>query len=266
MTPHPTEAALHDFADGALPPAQAAGVRRHLAECGECRARVERIRALAERLAGLPRLGEPPRDLFPDIAARVHRGALDDDVPLDDLPPLLDDADEHEGDSGRGADDGVRVTPLRPRRAEPVSSGAWLLRAAAAALLFVGGVAVGRGTGPAEKPQAVAGADTPTVVVPKIVDSNDATLAAREIQRTGSEYVAAVAAFTSLTDNASADEVAQAREVALSAIYGASKELARVSRSDTAAAAIFRTVANELGPAPPTRDTAAADSTGGVRF
>jgi hypothetical protein len=71
---------LDDYLDGALPPGQVDAVEAHLAECAECRAEVEQLRAIVEGAAALPQSIQPPRDLWPDIDARL------DVVPLGERP------------------------------------------------------------------------------------------------------------------------------------------------------------------------------------
>ncbi len=60
---------LDDYLDGNLSADKAQAVEAHLAECAECRAEVEEIRAILEGAAELPRSIEPPRDLWPAIDA-----------------------------------------------------------------------------------------------------------------------------------------------------------------------------------------------------
>lgn len=62
---------LDDFFDGALPPAEREAVMDHLEGCGECRAELERMALLQAETRALPRGIAPPRDLWPEIAARL---------------------------------------------------------------------------------------------------------------------------------------------------------------------------------------------------
>lgn len=101
-----------------------------------------------------------------------------------------------------------------------------LLRLAAALLLFASGVAVGRFS-----------ASTSGTAAPAEVPSHPLA-AAEEVQRTGSEYVAAVAA---LRDEARAETRDQGREAALSTVFGAAHELARMAPEDPAARQILTT-------------------------
>ena len=71
MTAHLTEEQLNGFADGALAPAVRAEVARHLEECAQCRAEVDGTRDVLEAAAGLPKIIEPPRDLWLDIRPRL---------------------------------------------------------------------------------------------------------------------------------------------------------------------------------------------------
>jgi hypothetical protein len=141
---------------------------------------------LLRRLAALPREAEPDRDLWPGIAARLTAP-----VPI-----------------------------ARPGRAR------WLVQAAAAVLLFAGGVAVGRHweARPALPSQA----------------QRDPLAPAVEVQRTGTAYVAAL---RSLAEAPGSPGIrAQGREAALSVLYGAAHELVRISPEDPGATQILKTV------------------------
>jgi len=203
MTMHPTEAELHDHADGLLEDGDAARMEAHLAACGECAAFSARVRSLAAALSALPRAGDPARDLWPEVAERTV------DAPRGVIP--------------------FPTAAARARRAP--SRTAALQRAAAAALLFIGGVGVGRVTGARAEPEQPA----------------TAMEAAARVQRAGTEYVAAVAAFTSFTHSASQGEMAQGRDAAFAAMYGAAKELTRLPAPDSSATEIYRTVSGTRG-------------------
>jgi|GEM_PF-2806925 len=210
MTMHPTEAELHDHADGLLPEADAARMDAHLAECGECAAFVARVHSLAAALSALPRAGDPARDLWPEVAARTT-----------DAP------------------EGVIPFPAAAARARRGPSRPVVLRRAAAVLLFAGGVGVGRVTGarPEPAPGPVFFAERPASPME----------AAARVQRAGTEYVAAVAAFASFTGSADERDMAQGREAAFAAMYGAAKELTRVPARDSSATEIYRTVSGTRG-------------------
>ena len=69
---HVDEGLLHAYLDGELSPAEAQGVDAHLAQCPECRRRLEEERALIARAAELLALGAPPdRELPPFRAGDV---------------------------------------------------------------------------------------------------------------------------------------------------------------------------------------------------
>lgn len=110
-----------------------------------------------------------------------------------------------------------RTVPARPR---PSS----LLRWAAALLLFVSGVAVGHVWGRSSAASAPS--------------SSHPLAAAEEVQRTGTEYVAAVAA---LRGEARSEVRTQGREAAFSTLFGAAHELSRLSPEDPAARQILTT-------------------------
>ncbi|MFL6201516.1 MAG: hypothetical protein ACJ76J_20275 [Thermoanaerobaculia bacterium] len=113
----------------------------------------------------------------------------------------------------------ARIAPgqAAPARRSP------LLRLAAALLLFLSGVAVGHFWGSS----SAAGAPV----------SRHPLAAAEEVQRTGTEYVAAVAALRGETRYVRT----QGREAAFSTLYGAAHELSRLSPRDPAARQILTT-------------------------
>lgn len=97
-----------------------------------------------------------------------------------------------------------------------------LLRAAAAVLLFVSGLAVGHVWGRSSAATAPA--------------SSHPLAAAEEVQRTGTEYVAALAA---LREETRSEVRTQGREAAFSTLYGAAHELSRLSPESPAARQIL---------------------------
>lgn len=147
-------------------------------------------RAIAERLAALPKDADPRSDLWHDIAARI--------------------------------------------RSEPVfQRGSTLVQLAAASVIF----AVGLGTG-----LAVSGGAPQPSVQPSAMA---AMQLAAEVQRTGTEYVAALAAFASAVDSLSADARRQGREAAIAALLGAAKEWADLSGVVPEDLALYRTISSE---------------------
>lgn len=190
MNRHLTEEQILDL----LAPGAQRGpeIRRHLAGCPECRARLESEEPLSERLDALAREVDPPRDLWPDvrkgIAEEGRRRAVD----------------------GNGAGGG------RSRWVRPA------LQAAAAAAVFALGTAVGRSL-PSGTPEAGPGT------------AADPLVAAADVQRAGTEYVAAIARFRATASDAPAPAVDQARDVVLATVHGAAWELARLSPRDPTA-------------------------------
>lgn len=112
----------------------------------------------------------------------------------------------------------ARTAARPPRRASA------LLRLAAALLLFASGVVVGLVWGRSSA------ASAPPVQSPMA--------AAEEVQRTGTEYVAAVAA---LREETRSEVRTQGREAALSTVYGAAHELTRLSPDDADASRLLST-------------------------
>jgi hypothetical protein len=65
-------AELDAWLDGSMPQAARARVELHLAGCPECREIAEDARAVVPLARALPREVEPPRDLWPEIRARIE--------------------------------------------------------------------------------------------------------------------------------------------------------------------------------------------------
>ena len=89
-------------------------------------------------------------------------------------------------------------------------------RAAAAIVIFGAGAAGGFFLRPA--------ADAPE---PGTMD--EALALAAEVQRTGSEYIAALAAFAAVVDSLSNDARSQGRDAAIATLFGAASELAALT-------------------------------------
>ncbi len=69
---------LSDYVDGTLSAAQADAVARHVESCDACRHEVAALRELIARAEALPRSVEPPRDLWPGIAAAISAGEAEE--------------------------------------------------------------------------------------------------------------------------------------------------------------------------------------------
>ncbi len=90
------------------------------------------------------------------------------------------------------------------------------LRAAAAIVLFGAGSASGFALGSRDGARPDGSLD-------------EALALAAEVQRTGSEYIAALAAFTAVMDSLSSDARGQGTDAALATLYGAANQLAILS-------------------------------------
>jgi len=66
---HVDDGILHSYLDGELTPAEARGVDAHLAQCPECRRRVDEERALIARAAELLAVATPPDRALPPFRA-----------------------------------------------------------------------------------------------------------------------------------------------------------------------------------------------------
>lgn len=106
----------------------------------------------------------------------------------------------------------------------------FLVQTAAAVLLFAGGVAVGRQWEERPDPSSA----------PSVRPVRDSLAPAVEVQRTGTEYVAALRSLAERPDNPATQ--AQGREAALSVLYGAAHELVRLSPNDAGVTQILNTV------------------------
>ena len=71
MTAHLDDLVLHDYADAELAPEARAAADAHLATCDECRARIERIQALAADARALPQSIEPPPAVWTAVRAAI---------------------------------------------------------------------------------------------------------------------------------------------------------------------------------------------------
>lgn len=139
---------------------------------------------------------------------------------------------------------GVLAVPLRPlaaptRRWHP----AWLVGALAASLaLFASGIAVGQ----------LLGARSATIAAAVGLGSSLAERT-QQVQRTGSEYVAALTALLQDTDTSDAASRERATEAALGALGAAAQEVSRLAPSDPLAAAVLRglTERRRASQAPP---------------
>jgi hypothetical protein len=123
------------------------------------------------------------------------------------------------------------AAPATPKARSPRR---FLAQAAAALLLFASGVAAGHRWG-AHEATAI-----------RTAPARDPFVAAAEVQRTGTEYVAALRSLADCTDGSGARE--QGREAALSAFYGAASELVRLAPHDPGAGEILDAVSDCRAP------------------
>ncbi|HET9441419.1 MAG TPA: hypothetical protein VFO52_14680 [Longimicrobiales bacterium] len=123
---------------------------------------------------------------------------------------------------------------LRRRRWLPTS---WLVGSVAASLaLFASGVAVGQWMG--------------TRTVAELAQSNSSSAAA-QVQETGTAYVRALEALVSAANQTQgAQQSAQAREVALTALHAAANEVVRLAPNDPVATKILQGIEQAKRQAP----------------
>jgi hypothetical protein len=113
------------------------------------------------------------------------------------------------------ADSGTDGWPAIEARLRSHRRTGWL-KVAAAVALFAAGAGGGffaRGTLEAPSPGSI----------------DEALVLASEVQRTGTEYVAALAAFAAVVDSLSVDVRSQGRDAAIATLFGAANELAALS-------------------------------------
>jgi anti-sigma factor RsiW len=208
MTTHLSEDDLHDYAGGELSPRRMSDAAAHLDACDACRAAAGPLIALTARLAALPCRADTARDLWPALHARLAAEECPAQVPVTKV---------------------ISLDERRERRGMP----AWLAHAAAAAVVFTIGFGGGRLSGTGNAAAMLAAADT-------VATAMDAAI---QVQRAGSEYVAAVAQFVAFSRGRDTVAAAQGREATIAACYGASRELTRLRTDDTSAVRLFRTAA-----------------------
>src|SRR5579884_3549299 len=64
--PHPDQGVIGEYEEGLLPPARAAAVSEHLADCSDCAARLSAVSGVRARLAALGQVPIPD-----DVATRL---------------------------------------------------------------------------------------------------------------------------------------------------------------------------------------------------
>ena len=72
MTCETVATQLDEYVDGLLAEAEFQEIELHLAGCDACRREERLLRALLTQAAALPREIVPPRDLWPDVVARLQ--------------------------------------------------------------------------------------------------------------------------------------------------------------------------------------------------
>ncbi len=165
---HPDLLLLEAYVDGTAAGNERQIVAEHIERCAECAGYVRRVRSLADELRALPTTARSIPPIEADVAARVAARA-----------------------HGAGW-----------RSASP------LMAAAAAAVIFGAGVAVGSATrGPPE-----AASPPPTDLRPAL-----------DVQQAGTSFIAALVRLNA-SDGGNDARATYGREVALSTLYGAAAE------------------------------------------
>jgi hypothetical protein len=138
---------------------------------------------------------------------------IDNDRELSEQLGRLPREAEPERDLWPGVAAGLRGDPSLGFRSRPRLWTPLVQAAAAAVVLFATGLASGLAIGATR-----AGGEPGSV--------STAMELAAAVQRTGTEYVAALAAFNAIVDSLSVDARVQGRDAALAALYGAAQEVA----------------------------------------
>lgn len=146
---HPDEDVLMRLAEGDLPDGEAAAVQAHLDDCPACRREVDATRGVLREAAALSRGIAPPRDLWPDVEARIR-----DESRGDALVAVPGGAPGEPTSGDEEADSGGRVHDLTLRSVRPWLAAAVLLAALTAGVTvwLTGGA--GAGDGPAVRTAA----------------------------------------------------------------------------------------------------------------
>jgi hypothetical protein len=139
---------------------------------------------------------------------------MDDDRELSGQLGRLPREAEPEHDLWPGVVARLRGDPSLGFRSRPRP---WLpfVQVAAAAVLFAAGLGSGLAIGTARAGGAAG-----------VESVSTAMELAAAVQRTGTEYVAALAAFSAIVDSLSVEARVQGRDAALAALYGAAQEVA----------------------------------------
>jgi hypothetical protein len=145
MTPHVDDGLLQDFQEGLLPPEVEEEVRRHLAECSQCRRELETLADLLDAMAELPQEAQPSRDLWPQVAWRItgeQASAADAGAGGAEVDQVAEWGGVSRGDGVGGgslAEDRFGPRRLRGRR---INLAAWQLLAASLVVALVSGASV----------------------------------------------------------------------------------------------------------------------------
>lgn len=199
---HPARLLLERYADGTAAIDERRAISEHIERCADCAGYVQRVVSLSEALRALP------------ITARR-------------IPPI-DPSATRLADSRRHIASWRSVSPL--------------MAAAAAAVIFGAGVAVGTATRrlPAES------SPPPTELRPAL-----------DVQQAGTSYIAALARLNA-SGRGNDRGVIYAREVALATLYGAAAEAVQPLGADAAASellALARTVRDRAAARSPMEQT-----------
>ncbi len=147
---------------------------------------------------------------------------------LEALPRALEPAPELAERTVRALKERGLLRPPAPLRL-PVPRPWWIVAAAAAVVLFAGGVGLGAW---------LESRHTTDVVM--AIHREDTATAAALVQRTGSAYVSALAALASMADTARSPELAQGREVAVNALHAAASQMVRLAPDEPLAVGILQ--------------------------
>ncbi|MEO8199644.1 MAG: hypothetical protein ABI679_03895 [Gemmatimonadota bacterium] len=131
---------------------------------------------------------------------------------------------------------------LRARQSRAWMGTRWVIAAAAAVMVYLGGIATGQWLSARETATALAS-----------IERNNAMQAAMLVQRTGSAYAQAIAALAHAPDSPDGRYLLQGREVALTALYAAANEVVRMAPDDPVVVRILQVLDHERDHADTTK-------------
>jgi hypothetical protein len=232
MRSHPSSEQLHAWVSCTSPEDRDTSVSHHVVICDRCREYAARATTLRDRTRAMPRVGAPPRDLWPSI----ERGIAD--------AAVRSPGDGH-SESGTG----------RLQKSWPWPGSTWhrrgLLAVALAAAMVVS-FGLGRlSTHMGLVPSRASTSSAPNALASASRTAPDSLASAIAVQETGTAYLSALASLAREADPGSSI-VYQGRQAAMAVMQGAALEMAQTNPEDrhiAQLAALLRTMRSTGGAA-----------------